>query len=310
MSSIAATADAASTPAPGRPIEIEEWSNLRLIHPTSRALVAILIPTGISPNAVSALGAVMAAFAAASFVLLPRPASALVGLVFLFGWHVFDGADGDLARRTGRASTNGELVDGLCDHLGQAAIYLAFALMLSDSLGIWAYVLPIASGGSRAVQASAYEGCRRNYRRWVYGARWIRHTLTAPDVAAGTGLERLKVRLGLAYVAVSGLVSADDRALEAAMGKAAAGDPETAAAARQVYRQRMLPLVKRASVLSANYRSLAAFLSVLVGYPLAFVLYELVALNLALVWLVAAEGRANRDVVQTLAGLDAAPEAA
>ena len=223
---------------------------------------------------------------------------------------MFDGADGDLARRTGRASTNGELVDGLCDHLGQAAIYLAFALMLDDTLGIWAYVLPVASGGSRAVQASAYEGARRNYRRWVYGARWIRQTLSAPDATRGSPADRMKARLGLAYVRVSRLVSADDSALEAAMEQATARGPEPAAAARQLYRGRLLPLVKRASVLSANYRSLAAFLSVLAGAPIAFILYELVALNLALVWLVRAEGRANRGLVEALSSVAPAPAAA
>jgi phosphatidylglycerophosphate synthase len=305
MSSIATAADAPSPPAPGRPVEIEEWTNLRLIHPTSRALVGLLIPTGISPNTVSILGAAAAALAAWAFVGLAWPASALVGLVGLFAWHVLDGADGDLARRTGRASTNGELVDGLCDHAGQVAIYLAFCLMLDDTLGFWAYILPVLSGLSRAVQASAYEGLRRNYRRWVYGARWIRQTLQAGDAGQGGLFDRIKVRLGLAYVVVSGVVSADDRALEAAMGAAIARGPEAAAAARAAYQGRMLPLVKRASLMSANYRSLVAGLSVLAGYPIVFVIYELVLLNLALAWLSRAEARANRDVVETLQELAA-----
>ena len=303
MSSLAAPADAQTTSAPGRPVEIEEWTNLRFIHPASRALVDLLIPTGISPNTVSALGAVAAMGAGCAFVLAPWPASALAGLAFLIGWHVLDGADGDLARRTGRVSTNGELVDGLCDHLGQAAIYLAFALMLSDALGVWAYILAFLSGSARAIQASAYEGCRRNYRRWVYGARWIRQTLAAPGAAPRSGLERLKVRVGLAYVAVSGLASADDRAMEAAMERATRRGAE--AEARRLYRDRMLPLVKRAAVLCANYRSLAAFLSVLAGFPLGFLLYELVALNLALGWLAIAEARANRDLVEALGVLEA-----
>jgi phosphatidylglycerophosphate synthase len=310
MSLLAPPSAPPQTPVPGRPVEIEEWSNRRLIHPISRALVAILIPTGISPNAVSMMGAGMAILAALAFTLLPWPASGLVGFVFLAAWHVFDGADGDLARRTGRASTNGELVDGLCDHLGQAAIYLAFAIMLSGSLGAWAYLLCFASGGSRAVQASAYEGARRNYRRWVYGAGWIRQTLAAADPAPRGLVSRIKLGLGLTYVAVSRRVSADDRDLEASMERLTARGGETAAEARALYRQRMLPLVKRASVLSANYRSLVASLSVLAGFPLGFVLYELVALNAVLAWLILSEARANRDLVQALAPLQADPAAA
>jgi hypothetical protein len=89
------------------------------------------------------------------------------------------------------------------------------------------------------------------------------------------------------------------------MARLSAAGGERAAAARTLYGRRMAPLIKRASVLSANYRSLAAFLSILIGAPLLFLLYELVALNLALGWLVLAGARANRDLVQALAHLEA-----
>ncbi len=82
MTSVAAPASPEPAPAPGRPAEIEEWSNRRLVHPLSRALVGALIPTGIAPNAVSALGTVMAALAGSAFVLLPWPAEAGVGAAF------------------------------------------------------------------------------------------------------------------------------------------------------------------------------------------------------------------------------------
>jgi hypothetical protein len=168
-------------------------------------------------------------------------------------------------------------------------------------------VLAFSAGLSRAVQASAYEGCRRNYRRWVYGARWIRQTLAVADPEAESPLQRFKVKRGLAYVVISRLVSADDRALEAAMERATDAGGEAAASARRLYRQSMLPVVKRASVLSANYRSLAAFLSVLAGVPVAFLLYELVALNAALVLLGAAEARANRGLIRALAPSETGP---
>ncbi len=47
-----------------RPSEVEEPTNRWFIHPMSRALVEVLIPTGITPNMVSVLGMVMAAAAA------------------------------------------------------------------------------------------------------------------------------------------------------------------------------------------------------------------------------------------------------
>lgn len=285
-------------PAPGRPLEIEEWTNRRVIHPLSRGLAALLIPTGISPNAVSIMGAAAAAVAGGAIVLLAWPADALVGFALLVLWHVLDGADGVLARRTGRASPNGELVDGICDHLGQAAVYVSLALVLQADFGPGAWLLAAGAALSRAMQASAYERCRRNYRRWVYGAGWIRQTLAAVEAEARTPWQRLKAGLGGVYLATSTLVSADDAAVEAAMSRQVAG--ERGAEARQLYRERMLPLVKRASVLSANWRTCVAGLSLLAGTPLWLILYELIGLNLVLLVLVQLERAANRRLLADL----------
>lgn len=285
----------------GRPSEIEEWSNRLVVHPLSRAVAQALVPTKITPNMVSVLGAVMAAAGAGAFLALPWPAGALVGFGFQVAWHVFDGADGDLARRTGRASTNGELVDGICDHAGQLCIYLAFALLLAPQLGVWAWAAAAAAGLSRAAQASSYEASRKNYRRWVHGGRWIRQTLAAGGAPA-TGA--VGAGLGLAYLKLAGLMSADDRAVEAEMARLLAPGGGPADQARGLYRQSMRPLVKGASVLSANNRTLVAFASVLAGWPLAYLLYEAVLLNVALVVLVASERRANQALVERLRLVD------
>ena len=126
-----------------RPLEIEEPLNSRLVHPTARALVTFLIPTGITPNAVSALSVVMMATACACYALLPWPAGAFAGLLFQFLWHVFDGADGDLARRTGRSSPVGEIVDGVCDHLSHLILYLTLGALLARQVGPWGWALAL-----------------------------------------------------------------------------------------------------------------------------------------------------------------------
>ena len=49
--------------------------------------------------------------------------------------HVVDGADGDLARLTGRSSPIGEMVDGLCDYLSHIVLYLVLGWWLSGTGG-------------------------------------------------------------------------------------------------------------------------------------------------------------------------------
>jgi hypothetical protein len=78
---------------------------------------------------------------------------------------------------------------------------------------------------------------------------------------------------------------------------ASAADPVRA---RALYREAMQPVVKRASLLSANWRTLAAFLSMLAGSPLWYLLWELLGLNVALLLLQGSERRAAARLVKAL----------
>src|SRR5258708_37518835 len=98
--------------APGRPREIEAPSNLYLVHPASRRLTDLLERTVVTPHQVSIASVFPSGAAAACYIALARPWGAFAGLAFQFASHVLDGADGELARRTGAASAIGELVGG------------------------------------------------------------------------------------------------------------------------------------------------------------------------------------------------------
>jgi phosphatidylglycerophosphate synthase len=271
--------------APGRPAEVEDPSNRFLVHPASRRLVDWLIATPVTPNQVSVSSVFAAAAAAWCYVGLPWPWSAFLGLAFHLIWHVLDGADGDLARRTGRASAYGELVDGVCDHVSQALIYVAFAFALQPRLGGWAWSLAVAAGVSHFVQANAYESGRKTYRRWVYGAPWMRQT--------GAGAGGLGGWLGGLYLSLSEALSPGEGRIELAMRAVFARGEVAAAAARRRYGEVFAPLVKQSGLLGSNTRTLAAFLSILAGSPIWFFLFELTALNLVLTAAIWRRGRLN-----------------
>lgn len=267
-------------------MEIEAPTNRWLVHPLSRALVDVLIRTPATPNQVSVSSVFVAAAGAACYVGLPWPWNAPAGLVFQIAWHVLDGADGDLARRTGRASPIGELVDGICDHVSQAILYVALAIILRRALGDWAWILAFGAGLSHFVQANAYESGRKTYRRWVYGAAWMRQS----QAEARGPLQRA---LGALYLAVSSLFSPGEARVEVAM----AGDPP---GARELYLRRFAPLVSASGVLGANARTVAAFLAVLAGSPLWFFLWEITALNVALAAFTVMRARRNAAIVSAL----------
>jgi phosphatidylglycerophosphate synthase len=287
---------AVSTVAPGRPREIEEVTNRHLVHPVSRRLVDLLIKTSATPNQVSVASVFMAAAGAFCYAELAWPWGAFAGLACFFAWHVLDGADGDLARRTARASTSGELVDGICDHVSQALLYVAFAFVLQRSLGGWAWAMALAAALCHFVQANAYETGRKTYRRWVYSATWMRQD---PDSLARAGA--VKSALGELYLSVSNLSNRGEAQVEAAMAPLLADDRRGADTARALYRGHYAPLVKASAVLGGNTRTLAAFLSMLAGTPLWFFLFEIVVLNAALLGLVVWRRRRDRALLADIA---------
>jgi phosphatidylglycerophosphate synthase len=302
-------------PAQGRPVEIEEWLNRVLIHPLSRRLVTVLIPTGVTPNMVSVMGVVMAAIAAGLYGGLPWPVSALLGFVAHLGWHVFDGADGDLARRTGKSSPSGEVVDGICDYLSHVVIYLVLAMILAgqfrsgqfgDISPAWAWVLAILAGLSRAVQANHYESSRRTYQWWVYGMPWIRQGLSerAAETGPATPWDRIRTGLGGSYLAISRLVTPDDSELEPLRARLLTGPK--APAMRQLYAEAHKPLLKRAGWLGALHETQAIFLSMLAMSPLWVFIYILVALNGLMLVSISGQKRANHKLAVALRELAAA----
>jgi phosphatidylglycerophosphate synthase len=95
---------------------------------------------------------------------------ALLGMVLHMTWHVVDGADGDLARLTGRTSPMGELVDGICDYAGHVALYILLVFVLGPKIGYgWAWFWALFAGASHVAQANFVEVQRRFYQYWTYG---------------------------------------------------------------------------------------------------------------------------------------------
>ena len=260
---------------PRRPPELEDWLNASLYHPLAARLARALGPTRVTPDMVSGAGAVAIMLAALAYAQGGWPWGVLVGLALHMGWHVLDGADGDLARMTGRASPHGELWDGICDYAGHIVLYLTLGAMAATENGTGAWVLMVAAGASRVVQAAHYEGARRQYSLVVYGTPWMAST---PQPADSKGRQHPFVAY---YLWLTGLIVPHGAALIAAIRGSARE------AVRDAMRECGPEWLGRISPLSANYRTLAVGAAMLAGRPEFYFLFEVVVLGcvLAASWL-------------------------
>ena len=209
----------------------------------------MLAPTGISPNAVSVFGMLLVCGAAWAYTQIAWPFGWLIGFALHLSWHVVDGADGDLARLTGRQSSRGELVDGVCDYAGHILLYMLLAAMGAEWLGGWSWTLAAFAGAAHILQTNQAETQRRSYLFWVYGVPWIKHAHARGDQVFGN---RDWFSLGFSWAArlylmlAKGITPASDR-IDVAI-EAAADDP--------VRRRRISRLAKAASRRSLFYSKL------------------------------------------------------
>ncbi len=265
----------ASSPAlperPPRPAELEDWLNARLYHPLSWRLARALVPTRITPDMVSAAGALAIMLAAAAYAQLAWPWGVMLGLMLHMGWHVLDGADGDLARLTGRSSAHGELVDGICDYLGHIVLYVTMGFIAAAQIGGWGWALMWAAGASRVAQQAHYEGARRQYQLAVYGTPWMASTA---DGGGETGKRHPFVAY---YLWLTGWIVPHGAALLAAVR-----DPQRREPLREAMRKSAGAWLGPISPLSSNYRTLAIGAAMLAGRPQWFFLCEVVVLGAVL----------------------------
>lgn len=258
----------------GKPRELQGFLNRTVYHPMARRLARALARTPVTPNMVSVFGAVMVIAAGVLYALVGTPLAIGIGFALHLLWHVVDGADGDLARMTGRASPRGEVVDGLCDYGGHVVLYLLLGYTLQQVFGPLIWVIVVGAGVSRIVQSVFAESSRRTYQWWVYGVPWIQQNRAVESTGMGGALARF-------YLTVSQAVTGPTERINALVASSEVDPAE---------RQRIARLAKESgrrtlllpALLGANPRTILLGLSMIAGSPIWFFLIELTLLNIVL----------------------------
>ena len=160
----------------GKPSEVEGVLDRYLIRPCGYLVARYLTPSWISPNALSILALAfgwLTAWALFGSARLGNPPFYAGATLLAMGLHsAFDSADGQLARARGVTSEFGRILDGICDYLTFAAIYLAIGLGLETRAETGSGLLiavAVVAGLSHAMQCAAVEFQRNLFRHYVYG---------------------------------------------------------------------------------------------------------------------------------------------
>ena len=263
-----------------RNLEIEDWLNKKIYHPLAFQLAKKLSVTRITPNMLSIFGGCLVLTSSYIYTLHIWPYTVIIALILHLGWHVVDGADGDLAYIKNMTSPLGEIIDGLSDYISHIILYCILAYVLSLTIGAkLAWTSAILAGFSRILQANYYEVCRRQYQWCAYGKTWLGHKPLLPE----SWFEHIIVKISNIYLAVASLnhkqSNFDDQLIQE-LQKTDLGR-EAVKKEMHIY---LLPRINSMVFLGANYRTIMLGISMLLGSPLWYFLYESIVLNIVYGW--------------------------
>lgn len=236
-----------------------------------------------------------------------------MGGVFLLVWaNSFDSADGQLARMTGQYSRLGRILDGLSSEIWFFAIYLAICLrevhtshfFIQHPWAIW--VLAAITGFCHGVQASMADYYRQFHLFFIKGKEGSELETAQPlwDQFHELSWKKnffKKLVMGFYANYTTGQEKRTPwmqklrKVLKNKFGN------DIPAWFRGEFRQKSLPLMKYTNILSFNVRSFALFASVLIfRMPWLYFAFEVIVLNVILVYMVARHERICKSFVYNL----------
>jgi phosphatidylglycerophosphate synthase len=287
-----------------RTTEIEEITNLYLIHPLASRLVPIFARLRVTPNAVSIAGMLFGILSAFAYYRYWDPRFAIAGFVLMIAWHVMDGADGQLARYTQSYSYFGKMLDGIADHVTFASVYAALAVTASRRHGNWVYALVAISAVFHAIQSASYETQRQEYEYLGWGKTPQEPPPRNSDARGrgGPGGSRrlLDFLHRLFFFGLSFPSAGINRKFRETMAEALRNDPGKAVLVRQHYRETLAPQIRSWSVLSANYRTLGIFISTLFKAPEYYFGFEILGFSVLLAVLIRRLNSAHEVLLSNL----------
>lgn len=239
----------------------------------------------VSPNAVSLVGLLFGLLAGFAYYHYRSRPWDVAGFVAMILWHVMDGADGQLARLTQSQSHFGKILDGISDALTFAAVYTALTLALVHEHDASIIALVIVAAMCHAIQAASYEALRQEYDVLAWGRMKPQPVRPIAGVA-GVGPRLLGFVDRVYFVGLSFPAARAMRCIRTAMYEARERRPDHDDAIRERYRVVFAPLLRRWSILSANYHTLGIFLCASFAAPKDYFWFTIIGFNVILIWLV------------------------
>ena len=246
---------------------------------------------GITPNAIT-IASIFIGVAAGICFYPTNLWVNIAGLLLLILANSFDSADGQLARMTKQYSQLGRILDGMAGDFWFISIYVCICLRTNQTMPWFAdhswvvWTLAVAAGVCHAFQAAMADYYRQMHLQVVNGKSELEDSSALSEKRAqARGLQKIIMSLYVGYTHCQEALTANAQKLRR-RGQLPAE-----------FRQKSLPLMKWANVLTFNWRSITIAVTLLLGFPWVYFACELVLGNIILAYMIARHEAACRSLL-------------
>lgn len=281
--------------------DTEEFIDIYFYRPIGYRWALLFQKLGVTPNAVT-IASIFLGVGAGICFYFDNIWITLLGIFLLVWANSYDSADGQLARMTKQFSALGRILDGFAGNLWFASIYIAICLRLYPDWGLWIWALAIVTGIFHSKQAAMADYYRNTHLLFLKGESGSELDNTADLKEKDVNLtwkDNFWEKLVLAFYTnytkgqedLSPRLQELFKTLRNTFGKVSAA-PQTF---RDDFRIKSLPMMKWTNVLSFNTRAIALFVSVLIGWPWLYFVFELVVLNIIFVHMISTHEKFSKE---------------
>ena len=237
----------------------------------------------VHPIAVTLMSIVIGS-ASAYFFLFDDICYNLIGMLLLIWANWYDCADGQLARMTGKKTLVGRVLDGFAGNVWAFFIYIALLFRMWPEWGITIFILESWAGFYCHSRQCALADYYRNIHLWV--------ALGKEDSELDTSIEQQRRMESLRwnkkewfekfylffyvrYTRSQERQTPDFQLIKPLLDKLPVDNP-----IRQQFRKESLPLMPLCNILTFDTRVGVLFLSLLVGHPWIYIIFEITVLEI------------------------------
>ena len=274
--------------------DTEEWLDIHFTRPLGLLWAKAFDHFNIHPNVVTILSIILGAAAGIMFYY-PDMTHTIIGILLLIWANLYDSADGQLARMTGKKTRWGRILDGSAGDVWFFTIYAAICLRLQGNYipcttvkwGFWIWLLAAISGlifhGKQCQLADYYRNIHLFFIKGKSGSELDNFEKLRKEFHSlnwkKDGMWKLFLYFYGNYTRSQEKMTPNFQLFKLKLGDKYGDEPVSPELANK-FRKGSLPLMKWANILTFNMRAIALYISLLIGQPWLYFIFEITVMNI------------------------------